>query len=108
MPLRRKAVERLPVRLHEAKRTIVQHLNGDAALVHEAVVAPAEQDEVRGFRLTALPPVLHMMGIDEARVRAPRKAAAAIARLNARRSAGGMLRVRRPTLSGSPALSSSR
>ena len=79
--VRWEAVERLPIWLHEAERAIVQHLNGDATLVHEAVVAPAEQDEIRGLRLAALRPVLHMMGIDEARVRAPRKAAAAIARL---------------------------
>jgi hypothetical protein len=47
--------------------------------VHQAVVAPAEQDEVVEARLAAVCPVAEVMGIDEARSFTAGEATAAIA-----------------------------
>ena len=81
--------------------------HGVAALVQQAVVVAAELDEVVEARRAAVRPVLDVVRVDGACVGAAREAAAAVADWSARRSAGGMLRVLRPTLSGLPARSSS-
>src|SRR3954463_10409551 len=76
---RRDAVDRVAVRLHEPQRAIVEDLDADAAFVHRAVVKPAEGSEILQLRLTAIGPVLDVMRVEVARVRATGKAAAFIA-----------------------------
>ena len=69
------AVERSAVGPHETECAVGERLNGDAAFVHGAMMMTTQQHEVGGFRLAAVRPVLNVMGIDIARVRAPWKAA---------------------------------
>ena len=77
-----------------------------AALVQQAVVVPAELDEVVQARRAAVRPVLDVVRVDGACVGAAREAAAAVADCAARGAApAGSLRVLRPTLSGLPARS---
>src|SRR5262249_47967371 len=55
-------------------------IDGPAALVHEPVVAPAEEDEIHELRGAAVRPMTDVVGLDMAR-RASREAAAAVASL---------------------------
>src|SRR5207245_5684823 len=52
-------------------------VDGIAALVHRAMVAAAEQDEVVERRRAAVSPMLHMVRVDEAAILATGEAAAA-------------------------------
>ena len=53
--------------------------DSEAALVHEPVVATAEQEQVRQLRLAAVRPVLDVVGVDESALGAAGKATAAVA-----------------------------
>ena len=61
------------------ERTVVESFDANAAFVHGVVVEAAERDEVGGFRFAAIGPMIDVMCIDVASVRAARKAAALVA-----------------------------
>jgi hypothetical protein len=90
----------------QAGRCVVMEFDGEAAFVHESVVVVAEQQEVVEAGLAAVGPVPDVVGGEEARVRAAGELADSPSRaVSARRSAGGMERVLRPTESGIPSAS---
>jgi hypothetical protein len=68
-------------RIAEAQLVVGKPLDAVAALVHEPVMAPAEQHEVLEARLAAAAPVADVMRIDEEPVLTAREAAAAVAPL---------------------------
>ena len=61
---------------------------------------PAQVDEVVEVRRAAVCPVFDVVSMQEPALRAAGEAAAVVARLQRRRSAGGTVLVRRPTDSG--------
>lgn len=72
-------LEAFAVRLTKAQRTVVQHVNGDTALVHLPVVEPAETDQVGGLRLATVCPMMDVVCVHVARVWTSREAASAVA-----------------------------
>jgi hypothetical protein len=52
--LRQHVDERFAIRLREAPRPVVESLHHELALVHGAVMEPAQRDEVRELRLAAV------------------------------------------------------
>ena len=55
--------QRAPVGSGEPKRAVLRALDAVAFLVNRAVMAPAEQDEIRQRRRPSLGPVMHVMGL---------------------------------------------
>jgi hypothetical protein len=78
---RRHVVDRFTIRLHEAQRAIIQHLNADTALVDAAMMKPAEQRKITRLRLAAIRPMLHMVGIEPLCVCTTGKTAPFVARV---------------------------
>jgi hypothetical protein len=75
---RRDVGQRAPVGSGEPKRPILRALDAVALLVNRAVMAPAQQDEIRQRRRPALGPVLHVVGLATAHL-ATREATGPIA-----------------------------
>jgi hypothetical protein len=73
------ALERLPVRSDKAECAVIENLHDDPALMHLAMVVAAELDEIGDLGFSSFRPVVDVMGIHVARVRATRESAAAIA-----------------------------
>ena len=92
------------IRTAEAKLTIGLPIDLIALLVDGAVMAAAQQYEVRERRRAALGPVSDVVGLAEASVTA-REAAAAVPMGNARLKAGGIVRVLAPTSTIRPSAS---
>ncbi len=68
-----------PVGPAEVKPVITNPLDAEPALVHQPVMAAAQQDEIVERGIAAIRPVADMMRIDEAFMVTARKAAAAVA-----------------------------
>ena len=78
------AVDSDAVRLHESQRAVIEYFDANAAFVHGVMMEPAQRHEVGWLRLAAVGPVLDVMRIDVASVRAAGKAAALVARIQQR------------------------
>ena len=92
-----------PVRIGEPERSVIEALHVESALVHQPMVGRTQKDEVVERGLPAVGPVLDVMAVEPMGGGAqPGKRHPRSRLRSARRTAGGMLRVRRPTLSGSP------
>jgi hypothetical protein len=70
--------DRATPRIAKAEPVTRETLNRVAALVHEPMVAPAEQDKVVKPRFTAVSPVADVVRIHKPLVLAPGEAAAAV------------------------------
>lgn len=73
-----------------------------AAFMQQAMMVPTQRDEVVEPRRAAVGPMLDVVAIDKARVRAAWESTPVSRRRSARCSAGGITRVLRPTLSTWP------
>jgi len=67
---RHAGLEHLAAALDEAPRAIVQPLDDDPTLVHRPVMRTAQRHEIRQLGLAALGPVLDVVPVDVALVRA--------------------------------------
>ncbi len=77
-----RAIERLARRCDESDRAIVECEDDDVAFVDLSMMMAAQTNEIREFCFAAVSPMLYMMAIEIASVRAAwEAAAAAIARV---------------------------
>ena len=96
------------VRPPEPHRPPPQRLHLETALVHQSMVIRAQLNEVLERRRSSSRPVLYVVRVHEPPVSAPGKRHPSSRLRNARRSAGGIVRVRRPTVNGRPSRSTIR
>ena len=96
--------QRTPIGTLESERVVRGARDAVALFMDRAVMAPAEEDEVRQRGWTALSPVAYVMPLADPHL-AAREPAGPVPMEQCRRNAGGMTRVRAPISSSRPSRS---